>query len=31
MGPFRDKNSAERIRLQLEANGIENILVRVQR
>jgi len=31
MGPFSDKNVAERIRLQLEANGIENSLVRVQR
>ena len=31
MGPFSDKNVAERIRLQLEANGIENTLVRVQR
>ena len=31
MGPFSDKNTAERIRLQLEANGIENSLVRVQR
>jgi cell division protein FtsN len=31
MGPFSDKNTAERIRQQLEANGIENSLVRVQR
>ncbi|WP_353238503.1 SPOR domain-containing protein [Limnohabitans sp.] len=31
MGPFSDKNTAERIRSQLEANGIENTLVRVQR
>lgn len=31
VGPFSDKNTAERIRLQLEANGIENSLVRVQR
>jgi cell division protein FtsN len=31
MGPFSDKNVAERIRVQLEANGIENTLVRVQR
>jgi cell division protein FtsN len=31
MGPFNDKNTAERIRTQLEANGIENTLVRVQR
>ena len=31
MGPFSDKNAAERVRLQLEANGIENTLVRVQR
>jgi cell division protein FtsN len=31
LGPFSDKNAAERIRTQLEANGIENTLVRVQR
>ena len=31
MGPFSDKNVAERIRTQLESNGIENTLVRVQR
>jgi cell division protein FtsN len=31
MGPFNDKNAAERIRTQLESNGIENTLVRVQR
>jgi cell division protein FtsN len=31
IGPFSDKNTAERIRVQLEANGIENSLVRVQR
>ena len=31
MGPFSDKNAAERIRSQLESNGIENTLVRVQR
>lgn len=31
MGPFSDKNAAERIRTQLESNGIENTLVRVQR
>ena len=31
MGPFSDKNTAERIRTQLESNGIENTLVRVQR
>jgi cell division protein FtsN len=31
MGPYSDKTVAERIRTQLEANGIENTLVRVQR
>ena len=31
MGPYSDKNTAERVRQQLEANGIENSLVRVQR
>ena len=31
MGPYSDKNVAERVRTQLEANGIENTLVRVQR
>jgi cell division protein FtsN len=31
LGPFSDKNAAERIRTQLENNGIENTLVRVQR
>jgi cell division protein FtsN len=31
MGPFSDKSVAERIRTQLESNGIENTLVRVQR
>jgi cell division protein FtsN len=31
MGPFSDKNAAERSRTQLESNGIENTLVRVQR
>jgi cell division protein FtsN len=31
LGPFSDKNAAERIRAQLESNGIENTLVRVQR
>ena len=31
LGPFNDKNAAERIRAQLESNGIDNTLVRVQR
>jgi cell division protein FtsN len=31
LGPFNDKNAAERIRVQLESNGIDNTLVRVQR
>lgn len=31
LGPFNDKNAAERIRTQLESNGIDNTLVRVQR
>ena len=31
LGPFSDKNAAERIRAQLESNGIDNTLVRVQR
>jgi cell division protein FtsN len=31
LGPYRDKNLAERIRAQLESNGIDNTLVRVQR
>ncbi|MEY3611059.1 MAG: hypothetical protein RJB14_781 [Pseudomonadota bacterium] len=31
LGPFKDKNAAERIRTQLESSGIENTLVRVQR
>ena len=31
LGPYSDKNAAERIRVQLESNGIDNTLVRVQR
>lgn len=31
LGPFSDKNTAERIRAQLESNGIDNTLVRLQR
>jgi cell division protein FtsN len=31
LGPYSDKNVAERIRAQLENNGIDNTLVRVQR
>lgn len=31
LGPFSDKNAAERIRAQLESNGIDNTLVRMQR
>ncbi len=31
LGPFDDKNTAERARAKLEAGGIENTLVRVQR
>lgn len=31
LGPFSDKNAAERIRAQLESNGIDNTLVRLQR
>jgi cell division protein FtsN len=31
LGPFEDKNVAERIRAKLEASGVENTLVRVQR
>jgi cell division protein FtsN len=31
LGPFSDKNAAERIRVQLESNGIDNTLVRLQR
>jgi cell division protein FtsN len=31
LGPFRDKTAAERVRAQLESNGIENTLVRMQR
>ncbi|WP_299514338.1 SPOR domain-containing protein [uncultured Limnohabitans sp.] len=31
LGPFSDKGAAERIRSQLESNGIDNTLVRVQR
>ncbi|PUE45687.1 sporulation protein [Limnohabitans sp. 2KL-1] len=31
LGPFEDKNVAERIRTKLEASGVENTLVRVQR
>lgn len=31
LGPFSDKNAAERVRAQLESNGIDNTLVRLQR
>jgi cell division protein FtsN len=31
LGPFSDKSAAERIRSQLESNGIDNTLVRLQR
>lgn len=31
LGPFDDKNAAERVRAKLESSGIENTLVRVQR
>lgn len=31
LGPFSDKASAERVRAQLQSNGIDNTLVRVQR
>jgi cell division protein FtsN len=31
LGPFSDKSAAERIRAQLESNGIDNTLVRLQR
>jgi glycerol-3-phosphate dehydrogenase len=31
LGPFPDKNTAERIRTRLEGGGFENTLVRVQR
>lgn len=31
LGPYNDKNAAERIRAQLESNGIDNTLVRMQR
>ena len=31
LGPFSDKNTAERVRAQLESNGIDNTLVRLQR
>ena len=31
LGPFSDKNAAERLRAQLESNGIDNTLVRLQR
>ena len=31
LGPFSDKNVAERVRTQLESNGIDNTLVRMQR
>ena len=31
LGPFDDKNAAERIRAKLESSGIENTLIRVQR
>jgi cell division protein FtsN len=31
LGPFSDKSTAERIRAQLESNGIDNTLVRLQR
>ena len=31
LGPYSDKNVAERVRAQLENNGIDNTLVRVQR
>jgi len=31
LGPFSDKSVAERIRAQLESNGIDNTLVRMQR
>jgi cell division protein FtsN len=31
LGPYSDKSAAERTRVQLESNGIDNTLVRVQR
>jgi len=31
LGPFSDKSVAERVRAQLESNGIDNTLVRMQR
>ena len=31
LGPFSDKGAAERLRAQLQNNGIDNTLVRVQR
>ena len=31
LGPYSDKNAAERVRAQLESNGIDNTLVRMQR
>jgi cell division protein FtsN len=31
MGPFEDKNAAERARAKMDANGIDNTLVRLQR
>ena len=31
LGPFSDKHLAERVRAQLESNGIDNTLVRMQR
>ena len=31
LGPYSDKSAAERIRTQLETNGIDNTLVRLQR
>ncbi len=31
IGPFSDKNQAERVRAQLQSSGIDNTLVRIQR
>jgi cell division protein FtsN len=31
MGPFEDKSAAERARAKMDANGIDNTLVRLQR
>lgn len=31
VGPFSDKNQAERVRAQLQSSGIDNTLVRIQR